>query len=143
MMKRFLKIKLLALAVAIAAVGLAAGIAVAATQGGSGASSISAQVTTGNPEIVVEKQTVLEGKPAVTVLGAGWTPFTSAIVKIKIGGTDPDIVLGGVTTNKSGAFKLEVAELSKAITTGVYTVYAQATTSANEASAPLVVVKTK
>ena len=138
------KTKLLAIGLVIVAIGLVAGVATAANQSGSGADAgVSPQVTTGNVELMLENTTVLVGTPAVTVLGAGWTPYTSALVKIKMGGGAPDMVLGGVTANKSGAFKLEISALPASLDVGIYTVVAKATTSGNNAAAPLVVVLSK
>ena len=138
------KIKLLTIGLVIVAIGLVAGVATAANQSGSDASDgASPQLAGRNAEIMMENTTVLVGTPAVTVLGAGWTPYASALLKIKMGAGNPDVVLGGVTANKSGAFKLEISELPSALEAGVYTVFARATTSTDEANAPLVVVLSK
>ena len=138
------KIKLLAIGLVIVAIGLVAGVATAANQSGSDADGgVSPQLAGANCEIMLENTTVLAGTPAIAVLGAGWTPLTSMLVKIKIGAGKPDVVLGGVTANKSGAFKLEISELPSSLEAGVYTVSAKATTSTNQAYAPLVLVLSK
>lgn len=139
-MVRFSKVKLVTLALVVIGATLAVGVALAANQEGSGSSgAASPQLAAKNVEIIVETQTVTPGTPAVTVLGAGWTPYSSALVRIKLAAGE-NIILGGVTANSSGAWKLEVSELSKSIEAGIYTVNAVATTSVDEASAPLLVV---